>query len=83
MGIKENLSKKSIQISIITAILFLIIANPILFNIVDSGLAMVLGTKYGTNHMIVLFLHAIIFGLLMYFISKYLFDNAHEWLEKK
>ena len=52
-------------------------------NIVDMGLGTILGTKYGTNHMIVLFLHAIVFGLLMYFSSKYFFDDAYQWLEKK
>ena len=39
--------------------------------------------KYGTNHMIVLVLHAFVFGLLMYYSSKYFFDDAYKWLEKK
>ena len=46
------------------------------------GLATILGTKYGTNHMIVLVLHSIVFGVLMYFSTKYFFDDAYEWLEK-
>ena len=83
MSIQKSLNMKSVQVSITATILFLIVANPILFNIVDMGLGTILGTKYGTNHMIVLFLHAIVFGLLMYFSSKYFFDDAYQWLEKK
>ena len=83
MSIKQNLAMKSVQVSITAAILFLIVANPFIFNVVDMGLATILGTKYGTNHMIVLFLHSIVFGLLMYFSTKYFFDNAYQWLEKE
>jgi len=83
MSIQSSLRIKSVQVSITAAILFLILANPMLFNIVDMGLATILGTKYGTNHMIVLVLHAFVFGLLMYYSSKYFFDDAYKWLEKK
>jgi len=83
MSIQSSLRIKSVQVSITAAILFLIVANPMLFNIVDMGLATILGTKYGTNHMIVLVLHAFVFGLLMYYSSKYFFDDAYKWLEKK
>jgi len=82
MSIQSSLRIKSVQVSITAAILFLIVANPMLFNIVDMGLATILGTKYG-NHMIVLVLHAFVFGLLMYYSSKYFFDDAYKWLEKK
>ena len=83
MSIRQSLAIKSVQVSITAAILFLIIANPFIFNVVDLGLATVLGTKIGTNHMIVLVLHAIVFGLLMYFSTKYFFDDAYQWLQKK
>ena len=83
MSIKKSLAMKSVQVSITAAILFLIVANPMLFNIVDMGLATILGTKYGTNHMIVLVLHSIVFGVLMYLSTQYFFDDAYEWLEKK
>ena len=83
MSIKLSLGMKSVQVSITATILFLIVANPMLFNIVDMGLSTILGTKYGTNHMIVLVLHAFVFGLLMYFSSKYFLDDAYKWLEKK
>jgi len=83
MSIQGSLTTKSVQVSITASILFLIVANPMLFNIVDIGLASILGTKYGTNHMIVLFLHSIVFGLLMYVSTKYFFDDAYKWLEKK
>ena len=65
MNVQQKLAMKSVQVSITAAILYLIVANPFLFNIVDMGLANILGTKYGTNHIIVLFLHAIVFGLLI------------------
>jgi len=83
MSIRQNLAIKSVQVSITAAILFLIVANPFVFNIVDLGLATVLGTKIGTNHMIVLVLHTIVFGLLMYFSTKYFFDDAYQWLQKE
>ena len=38
--------------------------NPLIFNIVDLGLSTILGTKIGTNHMIVLVLHAVVFDRL-------------------
>ena len=83
MSIRQSLAIKSVQVSITAAILFLIVANPFIFNVVDLGLATVLGTKIGTNHMIVLVLHAIVFGLLMYFSTKYFFDDAYQSLQKE
>ena len=83
MSIRQSLAMKSVQVSITAAILFLIVANPFIFNVVDMGLATLLGTKYGTNHMIVLFLHSIVFGLLIYFSTKYFFDDAYQWLKKE
>ena len=83
MSIRQSLAMKSVQVSITASILFLIVANPFIFNIVDLGLATVLGTKIGTNHMIVLVLHAIVFGLLMYLYTKYFFDDAYQWLQKE
>ena len=83
MSIRQSLSIKSVQVSITAAILFLIVANPFIFNVVDLGLATVLGTKIGTNHMIVLVLHAIVYGLLMYFSTKYFFDDVYQWLQKE
>lgn len=83
MSIRQSLAMKSVQVSITAAILFLIVANPLIFNIVDLGLSTILGTKIGTNHMIVLVLHAVVFGLLMYFSTQYFFDDAYEWLQKE
>mgnify|MGYP001395558930 CR=1 FL=1 len=83
MSIRQSLAIKSVQVSITAAILFLIIANPLIFNIVDLGLSTILGTKIGTNHMIVLVLHAMVFGLLMYFSTQYFFNDAYEWLQKE
>ena len=83
MSIRQSLAMKSVQVSITAAILFLIVANPLIFNIVDLGLSTILGTKIGTNHMIVLVLHAVVFGLLMYFSTQYFFNDAYEWLQKE
>jgi uncharacterized membrane-anchored protein len=83
MNIRSTLAMKSVQVSITATIFFLIVANPMLFNIVDMGLSTILGTKYGTNHMIVLVLHAFVFGLLMYFSSKYFFDDIYKSLSQK
>ena len=83
MSVRQSLALKSVQVSITATILFLIVANPFIFNIVDLGLATILGTKFGTNYMIVLVLHAVVFGLLMYFSTKYFFDDAYQWLQKE
>jgi len=83
MSIQQSLAMRSIQVSITASILFLIVANPFIFNIVDLGLSTILGTKVGTNHMIVLVFHAVVFGLLMYFSTKYFFDDAYQWLQKE
>ena len=82
MSIRKSLAMKSVQVSITASILFLIVANPMLFNIVDMAIATILGTKYVTNHMIVLVLHSIVFGLLMYLSTKSFFDDSYKWLEK-
>ena len=81
--IRNKLTTKSVQISITATILFLIVANPFLFDVVDKVFATALGTRYGSNHMLVLFVHAIIFGVLMYFANQYFFSDAYDWLARK
>ena len=42
MSIRQSLAMRSIQVSITASILFLIVANPFIFNIVDLGLSTIL-----------------------------------------
>ena len=57
VNVKEYLSMKSFQISLTSAILFLIVANPFIFRHADKFLTFLLGTKRGSNQMIILFFH--------------------------
>ena len=54
MGIRSSLAMKSVQVSITAAILFLIVANPMLFNIVDMGLATILGGIIGIGNILLI-----------------------------
>ena len=82
-SLSNMLTTKSIQISITASILFLIVANPFLFNKVDTLFHMVLGGRYTSTRYLVLVVHAIIFGLLMYLANQYFFADLYRFVAKK
>ena len=82
-NLKKKINKKSIQVSITASILYIILAHPFIFKNADKLLSMLIGTKLGTNYIIVLFFHAIVFGILMFLSSKYFFNDFYNWVQKK
>jgi len=66
----SKLNNTSIQSAVVGAIIFILVANRFIFNHVDRLFSYVLGTRYGSNQYLVLFVHAIVFGLLMYYANK-------------
>jgi hypothetical protein len=80
--LSNALNTKSIQISITAAILFLVVASPFLFDQVDRLFSMILGTRYGSNGNLVLVVHAVVFGLLMYFANQYFFSDLYRLVAK-
>jgi len=80
ISIKNILQDKSFQISMTAAIVFLVVAFPPLFSIVDKLLATVLGTKVGKNYYTVLVIHAIVVGLLMFLFTSYILKPVYKML---
>ena len=80
ISIKNLLQDKSFQISMTAAIVFLVVAFPPLFSIVDKLLATVLGTKVGKNYYTVLIIHAIVVGLLMFLFTSYILKPVYKML---
>ena len=78
ISIKNILQDKSFQISMTAAIVFLVVAFPPLFSIVDKLLATVLGTKVGKNYYTVLVIHAIVVGLLMFLFTSYILKPVYK-----
>ena len=81
MATIQNLLKdKTFQISMTATIVFLVVAFPPLFSIVDKLLATVLGTKVGKNYYIVLVIHAVIVGILMFLFTSYILKPVYKML---
>ena len=80
ISIKNILQDKSFQISMTAAIVFLVVAFPPLFSIVDKLLATVLGTTVGKNYYIVLVIHAVIVGILMFLFTSYILKPVYKML---
>ena len=80
VSIQNILEDKTFQISITAAIVFLVVAFPPLFSIVDKLLATVLGTDVGKNYYIVLIIHAVVVGLLMFLFTSYILRPVYKML---
>jgi hypothetical protein len=79
------LNEKLVQISLVGAILFYIVASPALFDLVKKLLTKVLGVV-GVNMQLdgmklVLF-HSLVFGCLLYVSVKYLMDPVVKLFKK-
>jgi hypothetical protein len=69
----EIMHNKMIQHSIFAAIVFLIVAHPKTFSLVDSVIKV-------NDKNILLLVHAVVVGLLMYFGSLYVFEPVQKVL---
>ena len=69
----ETIHNKMIQHSVFAAIVFLIVAHPKTFQFVDSVIKV-------NDKNILLLVHAVVVGLLMYFGSLYVFEPVQKVL---
>ena len=71
--IRDSLHDTMIRNSVFAAIVFLIVAHPTTFQFVDSILKI-------KNHNVLVFVHAVVFTLIMYFGSIYVFTPVQHLL---
>ena len=80
MNIQNILNDKSFQVGFTAFLVFLVIAFPPLFKMVDSVLAKVLGKRIGSNYYSVLLLHAIFVGILTFLFTSYILKPVYKML---
>ena len=79
------LNEKLVQISLVGAILFYIVASPALFDLVKKLLTKVLGVvgvKVQLDGMKLVLFHSLVFGCLLYVSVKYLMDPVVKLFKK-
>lgn len=85
-GVSTALNEKLVQISLTGAVLFYIVASPALFDFVKKmmkKLLSVFGVDFELEGMQLVLFHSIVFGILLYFSSKYLLKHVVDLLNKK
>jgi len=79
------LNEKLVQISLVGAILFYIVASPALFDFVKKALNKVLGVvgwKVQLEGMKLVLFHSVVFGALLYLSVKYLMGPVVNMFKK-
>ena len=79
------LNEKLVQISLVGAILFYIVASPPLFDFVKKVVGKVLsviGVKMNLEGMKLVLFHSVVFGLLLYMSVKYLMGPVVKMFKK-
>ncbi len=79
------LNEKQVQISLVGAILFYIVASPTLFDLVKKLLNKVLGVvgvKMNLEGMKLVLFHSVVFGLLLYLSITYLMGPVVKMFKK-
>lgn len=79
------LNEKLVQISLVGAVLFYIVASPSLFDFVKKTLNKVLsvvGVKMELEGMKLVLFHSVVFGLLLYLSVKYLMGPVVNMFKK-
>jgi|TARA_B110000908_G_scaffold139384_1_gene165980 hypothetical protein len=79
------LNEKLVQISLVGAILFYIVASPALFDLVKKLLTKVLGVvgvKVQLDGMKLVLFHSLVFGCLLYVSVKYLMGPVVQLFKK-
>ena len=85
-GVSTALNEKLVQISLTGAVLFYIVASPALFDFVKKMMKKLLGlfgVDFELEGMQLVLFHSIVFGVLLYFSSKYLLKHVVDLLNKK
>ena len=73
--IQEELLNNSVKSAFLSGLLFFIVAYPELFKTVDSILSQLVGKSFTNIHLLVLFIHSILFGVLYYFLNRLLYKK--------
>ena len=79
------LNEKLVQVSLVGAILFYIVASPALFDLVKSLLTKVLaavGVDFKLEGMKLVLFHSVVFGALLYVSTKYLMGPVVKMFKK-
>tara|TARA_B100000686_G_scaffold113468_1_gene121099 strand:+ start:144 stop:416 length:273 start_codon:yes stop_codon:yes gene_type:complete len=79
------LNEKLVQVSLVGAILFYIVASPALFDLVRGvvkKLLAVIGIKLELDGMKLVLFHSIVFGALLYVSTKYLMGPVVKMFKK-
>lgn len=85
-GVSSALNEKLVQISVTGAILFYIVASPMLFDFVKRLVKKLLGlfgVDFELEGMSLVLFHSVVFGVLLYFSSKYILKHVVDLLKKK
>ena len=85
-GVSSALNEKLVQISLTGAVLFYIVASPMLFDFVKRLFKKVLGVfgiDFELEGMQLVLFHSIVFGILLYFSSKYILKHVVDLIKKK
>ena len=85
-GVSNVLNQKLVQISITGSILFYIVASPFLFDLVKNLVSKLLGLfgiQFELDGMQLVLFHSVVFGVLLYFSSKYILKHVVEMVKKK
>lgn len=85
-GVSTALNEKLVQISLTGAVLFYIVASPALFDFVKKMMKKLLGVfgvDFELEGMQLVLFHSVVFGVLLYFSSKYLLKHVVDLLNKK
>ena len=80
MNIQSILDDKSFQVAFTASLVFLVAAFPPLFSMVDRLLSKTLGKRIGSNYYIVLLIHAVVVGVLMFLFTSYILKPIYKML---
>ena len=80
MNIQNILNDNSFQIAITSSLVFLVVAFPPLFKFVDRLIAKGFGKRVGNNYYTVLFIHAVVVGILMFLFTSYILKPVFKML---
>lgn len=85
-GVSSALNEKLVQISLTGAVLFYIVASPALFDFVKGLIKKTLGffgVDFELEGMQLVLFHSIVFGVLLYFSSKYILKHVVDLVKGK
>ena len=82
MKMLSKLNDSSVQSAVAGAIIFILVANPFIFDQVNRLLTMILCTRYEDNEYIVLLVHSVVFALLLYYVNKWILKSVFRTIAK-